>query len=148
MENRFSICCHDSSLVGTRSECDRLSCEYEKHSPDFDVYYQKANNEYFYCLNRRQLGLYWQCVIADRDAFCPEKCSICKEIADAFAELQDSFYFYPKKSVANNFGQVPYQPILRRVFHSVIDKKNKKFHIEIGKLIPHTEVVLNYGKTC
>ena len=29
----------------------------------------------------------------------------------------------------------------------MIDKKNKKFRIEIGKLIPHTELVLNYGKT-
>ena len=52
-----------------------------------------------------------------------------------------------KKSVANNFDQVPYQPILWRVFNSVIDKKNKKFRIEIGKSIPHTELVLKYGKT-
>ena len=100
MENRFSICCHDSLLVGTWSECDRLSCEHEKHSPEFDVYYHKANKEYFYCLNHKHLGQYWQCVIADRDAFCPEKCekcSICKEMADVFVELQDSFFFYPKK---------------------------------------------------
>ena len=51
-------------------------------------------------MNRQQLGQYWQCVIADRDAFCPEKCekcSICKEMADVFVELQDSFFFYPKK---------------------------------------------------
>ena len=150
MENRFLICCHDCVLVGTRSECDRYSCEHGKHSPEFDVYYHKANNEYFYFLNRQQLGQYWQCVIADRDAFCPvkcEKCSICKEMANVFVELQDSLFFYPKRSVGNNFDQVPYQPISWRVFNSVIDKKNKKFHIEFGKSIPHTELVLNYGKT-
>ena len=100
MENRFLIFCHDCVLVGTRSECDRYSCEYGKHSPEFDVYYHKANNEYFYCLNRQQLRQYWQCVIADRDAFCSEKCekcSICKEMANVFIELQDSFFFIQKK---------------------------------------------------
>ena len=101
-------------------------------------------------MNRQQLGQYWQCVIADRDAFCPEKCekcSICKEMVNAFVALQDSFSFYPKKCVANNFHQVSYQPILWHVFNSVIDKKNKKFRVKIGKAIPHTELVLNYEKT-
>ena len=51
MENRFLACCFDSLLIGTRSECDRFSCKHEKHSPVFDVYYHKVNNEYFYCLN-------------------------------------------------------------------------------------------------
>ena len=44
MENRFEICCHDSLLIGTRSECDRLSCE-GKRKPVFNLYYHKANNE-------------------------------------------------------------------------------------------------------
>ena len=69
MKNRFLICCHHCVLVGTRSKCDRYSCENGKHSPEFDVYYHKANNKYFYCLNHQQLGQYWQCVILDRDAF-------------------------------------------------------------------------------
>ena len=56
-------------------------------------------------------------------------------------------FFIQKKGVTNNFDQVPYQPMLWRVFNSVIDKKNKKFCIEIGKSIPHTELVLNYEKT-
>ena len=89
-------------------------------------------------------------MIADRDAFCPEKCekcSICNEMADVFVELQDNFLFYPKTSVANNFDEVPYQPILWRISNSVIDKNNKNFRIEIGKSIPHTGSVLNYGKT-
>ena len=81
--------------------------------------------------------------------FCPEKCEkcgICKEMANVFVELQDSFFFHPKKSVPNNFDQVPYQPILWHVFNSVIHKKSKKFRIEIGKSIPHTDLGLNYGK--
>ena len=100
MENRFSICCHDSLLAGTQSECDGLSCEHEKHSSEFDVCYYKANNEYFYCLNRKQLGQYWQCMIADRNAFCPEKCEnvvFVKKWQMFSVELQDSLFFYPKK---------------------------------------------------
>ena len=99
-KNRFLNCCYDSVLTGTRSKCDRLSCEHEKHSPKFDVYYHKVNNEYFYCLNRKQLGQYWQCVIKDRDTFCPErceKCSICKEMTDVFTELQDIYFFIQKQ---------------------------------------------------
>ena len=137
-------------MIGTHSECERLSCENEKHCPEFDVYYHKVNNEYFYCLNRKQLGQYWQCVIKDRYIFCLErceKCSICKETADVFTELQDSLFFYPKQSLANNFDQVPYQPVLWRLFNSVIDKKHKKFRTEIEKSIPHTGLVLDYGKT-
>ena len=108
MENRFEICCHDSLLVGTRSECDRLSCE-GKHKPVFNLYYHKANSEYFYCVNREQLGQYWRCVVEDRDAFCPgkcDKCNMCKEMSDVFAELQDY--------AANSQEEIPYQPILWR----------------------------------
>ena len=56
-------------------------------------------------------------------------------------------FFYPKKSVVKNFHQVSYQPILWHVFNSVIDKNNKKFRVQVGKAIPHTELVLNYEKT-
>ena len=137
-------------MIATRSECDRLSCEHEKHSSEFDVYYHKVNNEYFYCLNQKQLGQYWQCVIKDRDTFCLERCgksTIGKEMTNVFNELQDSSSFYPKQSLANNVDLVPYQPVLWRVFNSVIDKKNKKFRIEIGKSSPHTGLLLDYGKT-
>ena len=122
MENCLQICCFDSQLIGTRSECDRLSCE-GKHTPVFNFYYHKGNNEYFYCLNRDQLGQYWQCVIEHilLMCFCPErcdKCNICKEMTDVFTELQDSYFFYPKTVVANNHDNIPYQPVLWRIFTS------------------------------
>ena len=69
-------------------------------------------------------------------------------MSDAFTELQDSYFFHPKTSVANNQENLPYQPVLWLVFNSVINKNNKKFHIEIAKSIPHCGLVLNYGKTC
>ena len=96
------------------------------------------------------MGQYWQCVVEDRDSSCPgrcDQCNICKKMSDVFTELQDSYFFYPKTSVANNHEEIPYQPVLRRVFTSVIDKNNKKFRIEIGKSIPHCGLVLNHGKT-
>ena len=138
-------------MIGTRSECDRVICE-GKHTPVFNLYYHKVNNEYFYCLNRDQLGQYWQCVIEDRDVFCPDrcdKCNICKEMSVVFTfAIQKSYFFYPKIDLANNHKEIPYQPILWRIFAGVIDKDNKKFCIEIGKLIPNRGLVLIYGKTC
>ena len=56
MENHFLICCRDSLLIGTRSECDRFCCQEGKHLPLFNLYYHNSNNEYFCCLNRKQLG--------------------------------------------------------------------------------------------
>ena len=50
MENRFFLCCHDSLLIDTRSECDRFSCQ-GKHLPVFNLYHHQNNNEYFCCLN-------------------------------------------------------------------------------------------------
>ena len=47
-------------------------------------------------------------------------------MADVFTELQDSYFFYPNTSSANNEEVIPYQPILWRVFTSIIDKNNKK----------------------
>ena len=149
MENRFEICCHDSLLIGTRSECDRFTCE-GKHELVFNWYYHKANCEYFCCVNREQLGQCWRCV-EDRDAFCPDKCdkcNMCKEMSDVFAELRDSYFFYPRTYAANSQEEIPYQPILWRIFTSIIDKNNKRFRIETGKLIPNRGLILNYGKTC
>ena len=68
MENSFLICCHDSLLIGSRSECDRLQCQ-GNHDPAFYVFYHKVNNRHFYCLSRNQLGQYWKCVVEDREFF-------------------------------------------------------------------------------
>ena len=90
-------------------------------------------------------------MVEDRDSFCPsrcDQCNICKEMSYVFTELQESYFFYPRTSVANSEEEIPYQPVLWRVFISIIDKNNKKFHIEIGKSIPHSGLILNYGKTC
>ena len=119
MENRFLNCCFDFTLVGTRSECDRLSCE-GNNDPVFNLYYHNIDKEWCYCLNRNQLGQYWQCVVQDRDTFCPDRChrcAICKKMNDVFVELQDA-YEEPK----------PYQPVLWRVFKSIIDKNRKQFY--------------------
>ena len=56
-------------------------------------------------------------------------------------------FFSPNSHQANNQEEVPYQPILWKVFASVIDKNNKKNYIEIGKSIANFGVVLNHGKT-
>ena len=69
-----------------------------------------------------------------------------RNVRYVFTELQDSYFFYPKTSVANNHENRPYQPVLWRVFNSVINKNNKNFCIEIAKPIPHSGLVLNYGK--
>ena len=47
-------------------------------------------------------------------------------MTDNFTELQNSFFFNPKQSLANNDDPILYQPVLGRVFNSVIDKKKKK----------------------
>ena len=125
MENRFLNCCFDYALTGTCSECDRLSCE-GNHNLVFDLNYHKINNESCYCLNRDQLGQYWECVVQDRDTFCPghcSRCTICKEMNDAFVELQDAYFFCLNTTPANNKEPKPYQPVLWRVFTNIIEKK-------------------------
>ena len=90
-------------------------------------------------------------MVEDRDSYCSgrcDQCAICKEMSDVFTQLQDSYYFYPKTSLANNQEKLPYQPVLWGVFNSVINKEKENFRIEIAKSIPHSGLVLNYGKTC
>ena len=69
-------------------------------------------------------------------------------MSDVFTELQDSYFFNPKTNLANKQDELPYEPVLWRIFNSVKNKNNKNFRIEIAKLIPHSALVLNYGKTC
>ena len=72
--------------------------------------------------------------------FCPDrcdKCDICKEMSDVFTELQDSYFFYSRTDSTNNSEEIPYQPLLWRIFTSVIDKNNQRFRIGMGKSIPN-----------
>ena len=59
-------------------------------------------------------------MVEDRDVYCPSRCdqcnickemcnqcNICKEMSNIFTELQDSYFFYRKTSVANNQTQIP-----------------------------------------
>ena len=49
-------------------------------------------------------------MVEDRDVYCPsrcDQCNICKEMSNIFTELQDSYFFYRKTSVANNQTQIP-----------------------------------------
>ena len=105
----FEKCCFDSQKIGLRNEFDMLSCE-GKHS-DFDLFFHRTNNEYFYCLNNKHLGKYYHCVLNDQEVFCPEKCAeyaIFKLVVMVFENLQDSYFFYLNKY---NF-----LPVLWRVF--------------------------------
>ena len=91
---RFEKCCYDFDLVRKTSQCDRINC-FANHDPQFSVYYHKNNNQSCFCLNRRQLGQYWRCIINDRDYFCPsscEQCKVCKEVSHIFSELQNAYF--------------------------------------------------------
>ena len=89
---RFEKCCYDFDLVRKTSQCDRINC-FANHDPQC---FHKNNSQSCFCLNRRQLGQYWHCIINDRDYFCPlscEQCKICKEVFHIFSELQDAYFF-------------------------------------------------------
>ena len=90
-------------------------------------------------MNRKQLQQYWDCVSKNREAICPEKCSVfdvfnkcmlCREVADIWYELQKNYLFYPDEKVT---ADKPLQPIKWHVF-TVIN--NSKFKIEIAKSVP------------
>ena len=83
-------------------------------------------------------------MVEDRNYLCPQKCDkgvICKEMTGMFVELQDSYFFYPKTHPANNQENIPYQPVLWCIFNKVIDKNSSNFYTEIGKLIPHHNLI-------
>ena len=87
MSYYFQKCCFEAEVIGKRAECDRLSCE-GKHT-EFTLFFHKVNNEYFYCLNRKQLEEYWKCIVKDQEVFCPEKCNnciVCKFLTKAYNE--------------------------------------------------------------
>ena len=123
------------------NECDRMSCILDRKH-DFEKYYHKEKDETFYCLNRKQLGEYLQCVIEDQRIFCPEKCDefeVCKVLNEVFENLQDAYFFTPNKN--------KHEPILWRVFFKGVNN-SRKFRIEIAKAVEIDNLVLNNGSTC
>lgn len=64
-----------------------------------------------------------------------------------FSELQDNLFFHPKITVANNHDKIPYHHVLWRIFTSTLDKRKKRFRIEIEKSIPNFGLVLDHGQT-
>ena len=96
MENRLLICCHDSLLIGTRSECDRFMCQEGKHSPTFNLYFHKAKNVWL------KIEILFVLVDVTNAIFVRKY--------EMF--LQSCKLFDPKTSVANNQEKRPYQPVL------------------------------------
>ena len=137
----FEKCCFDSQKIGLRNEFDMLSCE-GKHS-DFGLFFHRTNNEYFYCLNSKQLGKYYHCVLNDQEVFCPEKCAeyaIFKLDVMVFENLQDSYFFLSK--------QIQFSACFVEDFFYENGNKSYKFRLEIAKNVEGPDLVLDYGKTC
>ena len=57
------------------------------------------------------------------------------------------YFIYPKSRPSNNQENIPYQPVLWRVYDKIINKNSNIFYIETAKSIPHHDLVLNYGQT-
>ena len=109
-------CCFDFDVARSTPGCDRLTCD-GKHDPVFNILFDKSTNEYCYCLNRKQLEQYWDCVSKNREAICSKKCSVfdvfnkcmlCRQVADIWYELQKNFFFIQMKSslLINLFSQL------------------------------------------
>ena len=80
------------NLIDVINECDRMSRIFNRKH-EFEKYSHKGNDETFYCLNTKQLGEYWHCVIEDQRVFCPEKCDeceVCKAVIEVLENLQDA----------------------------------------------------------
>ena len=110
VNNCFEKCCDDFDLVRKTSQCDRINC-FANHDPQC---FHKNNSQSCFCLNRRQLGQYWHCIINNRDYFCPlscEQCKICKEVFHIFSELQDAYFFNLNTRVRCSSENIPYQPV-------------------------------------
>ena len=112
----------------------------------FDEYFHRCKNneklsERFCCLNRKQLGKYWHCLIENRKIFCPEKyeqCNICKELAEVFENLQVAYFF--------TLNKANHEPVLRRVYLKT--GNFLKLRIEIAEAIESNKLVLDNGSAC
>ena len=95
----FKKCYFDAQVVGTQKECDILNCDGKL--TEFTLFFHKVNNEYFYCLNRKQLDEYWECIVKDQEIFCSEKCHdcvVCKFLIEASDGLRRIYFFHQEKT--------------------------------------------------
>ena len=144
MNYYFEKCCSNYELVSKSSQCNRITCQ-ASHDPEFYVYFHKVNNESCYCLNRKQLRQYWCCIVQDREKLCPMSCSrceICKEVSHIFSELKDAYFFTPKTEAIHN-TDIPFQPVLWRVFSA-----KTEINIQIAKSKKSIGIITDYGEVC
>ena len=107
-------CCFEHQKTRIIEECDLMGCERKHHFQEYFIEkkYDRKKLARFYYLDKRQLGEYWRCTQIERETFCPENCDNCKICFDFlknFQELQESYFFSPRKDT-------DYQPITWRVF--------------------------------
>ena len=110
-------------MICVTSQCDWLNCEVN-HDPPFEIFSHKNNDEYYYCLNCKQLNQYWHCVTQNMKLLCPRdcgKCFACKEFSLIYAEWQESYFFCANFSSSGHMKS--YQTVKWRIFTATNKKK-------------------------
>ena len=70
------------------------------------------------------------------------RCEICKEVLHVFSELKDAYFFTPKTEAIHN-TEIPFQPVLWRVFSAKTEIK-----IQIAKSKKSICIITDYGEVC
>ena len=127
----FMECCFEHQKTHIIEECDLMGCE-GKHFQEYFIEKKDDRKRLarFYCLDRKQLGEYWRCAQIETETFCSEHCNNCKicfYFLKNFQELQESYFFSPRKDM-------DYQPIAWRVFFKQ-PKYYIDFRLEIAKTV-------------
>ena len=106
--------------------CDNVTCE--GHDPPLQINIEKESGIKYYTMNRKQLNEFWECCLRDQKSFCSlvctESCRICNWVKTVYNELRDNFFF-------DFDGSKDQQPILWKVFSSLLDKKLLPCLVEI-----------------
>ena len=100
----FMECYFDYEKTRIIEEFNLMRCERKHHFQEYFVEkkYDRKKLARFYCLDRKQLGEYWHCTQKEREIFCTEhcdNCNICHDFLEIFQELQDSYFFSPRKDM-------------------------------------------------
>ena len=70
------------------------------------------------------------------------RCEICKKVSHVFSELKDAYFFTPKTESIHN-TDIPFQPVLRRVFSA-----RTEINIQIAKSKTSIGIITDYGEAC